>query len=230
MTGIPGRLCRSPNSWAGEGTRRRAEGREGSRVRPGLVGHRVLGEVGPQERGVQHVDRVRLPYQPLGLVGAVGRLDAPQVHAHPEGLGRLDRGHHVLIAGDQDRVGDRPVPGQRLHVRPDLRVHALLLAAGVQVAEPQLDPGHLGDDPLIDRRHPVARRVVPVDPEQIAADDLIGVLGDHLDQRDRVHPEIPARTGGEQQFARCGIDVADVHHDRVAGQDGERGGEFGHHL
>jgi hypothetical protein len=72
-------------------------------------------------------------------------------------------------------------------------VHALLLAAGVQVAEPELDPGHLGDDALVDGRHPVAGRVVPVDPEQLAADELVGVLGDDLDQRDRVDPEIPAR-------------------------------------
>jgi len=113
------------------------------------------------------------------------------VDPDPEGLGRLDRGDHVLIARDEDGVGDGPVPGQRLHVGPDLGVHALLLAARVQVAEPELDPGHLGDDPLVDGRHPVAGGVVPVDAEQFTADDLVGVLGDHLDQRDRVDPEIP---------------------------------------
>jgi hypothetical protein len=122
------------------------------------------------------------------------------------------------------------VPGQGLHVGPDLGVHALLLAARVQVAEPELDPGHLGDDPLVDGRHPVAGGVVPVDAEQFAADDLVGVLGDHLDQRDRVDPEIPPRARPEQQLTRRGIDIADVHHDRVAGQDGKRGCEIGHHL
>ena len=187
-------------------------------------------EVGPQERAVEHVDRVRFPDQALGLVGAVRRLDAPQVNPHAERLGRLDRWHHVLVARDEDRVGDRPVPGQGLHVRPDLGVHALLLTARVQVAEPELDPGHLGDDPLVDGRHPVAGGVIPVDAEQFAADQLVGVLGDHLDQRDGVDPEIPARARPEQQFTRRGIDIADVHHDRVAGQDGKRGSEFGHHL
>jgi hypothetical protein len=221
--GPAARACRSPNSWAGLRAQRR--------VRPArLGGGRVLGEVGAQERGVQHVDRVGFPDQPLGLVGAVRRLDAPQVDPHPVGLGRLDRGHHVLVARDEHRVGDGPVPGQRLHVRPDLRVHALLLAARVQVAEPQLDPGHLRDDPLVDGRHPVPGRVVPVDPEQLAPDQIVGVLGDQLNQRDRVDPEIAAGARPEEQFARRGINVANIHHDRVAGQDGKRGGEFGHHL
>ena len=218
---VDGRTGRSPNSWAGVGAvgEDPMDPRVGSDLGSGAA-VRVLGEVGPQERAVEHVNRVRLPDQALGLVGAVRRLDAPQVHPDAERLGRLDRGHHVLVARDQHRVGDGPVPGQRLHVRPDLGVHALLLAARVQVAEPELDPGHLGDDPLVDGRHPVPGGVVPVDPEQLAADDLVGVLGDHLDQRDGVDPEIAPRARTEQQFTRGRVDIADVHHDRVAGQDG----------
>ena len=152
-------VCRSANSWAASApsARARAPGRTSGPRRSGL------GEVGAQERALEHVDRVRLPDQALGLVGAVRRLDAPQVDPHAEGLGRLDRGDHVLVAGDEHGVGDGAVPGQRLQVRPDLGVHALLLAARVQVAEPQLDPGHLGDDPLVDGGHPVAGGVVPVD-------------------------------------------------------------------
>ena len=36
--------------------------------------------------------------------------------------------------------------------------------------------------------------------------------------------------GAEQQFPRGGVEIADVHQDRVAGQDGQRGGDIGHHL
>jgi hypothetical protein len=119
------------------------------------------------------------------------------VHPDAEGLGGLDGRHHVLVAGDQHRVGDRAVPGERLHVGADVGVHALLLAARVQVAEPQLDPGHLGDDALVDGRHPVPCRVVPVDAEQLAAEQLIGVLGDGLDEAYRVHAVLPPRAGPE---------------------------------
>jgi len=116
---------------------------------------------------------------------------------------------------------DQPlsVPGGR-------SVAAALLAAGVQVAEPQLDPGHLGDDALVNGGHPVAGRVVPVDPEQLAADDLVGVLGDDLDQRDRVDPEFAARAGSEQQLTCGGVNIPDVNHDRISGEDGHRGGSF----
>ncbi len=101
----------------------------------------------------------------LGLVGAVRRLHAPQVHPDAERLGGLDRWDHVLIAGDEDGLGDRAMPGQCLHVRADLGVHSLLLPARVEVAEPELDPRHLGNHPLVDGRHPVPGRVVPVHPE-----------------------------------------------------------------
>ena len=124
--------------------------------------------------GVERLHRVRLPHQALGLVGAERWLDAPQVHAHAVGLCALDRGHHVLVAREQHRVGDRAVAGQRLQVGADLGVHALLLAAVVEVAQPQLDPGELGDHPLVDGRHAVARRVEPVDPQQLAPQPLGG--------------------------------------------------------
>ena len=174
-----GRGRRSPKSWAGEGTvawtsvRRR-------------LGGRVPGEVGADERGVEHVHRVRLPYQALGLVGAVWRLDAPQMHPGAVGLRGLDGGHHVLVARDQHRVGDGTMPGQGLNVGADVGVHALLLAARVEVAEAELHPCHLGDDALIDGRHRVAGRVVPVDPEQLASEQLVGVFGNRLDEADRV--------------------------------------------
>ena len=104
------------------------------------------------------------------------------MHPDAERLRRLDGRDHVLVAGHQHRVGDRPVPGQRLHVGPDLGVHPLLLAARVQVAQAQLHQRHLGDDPLVERRHPVAGGVVPVDPQQLASDLLVGMLDQRLDE------------------------------------------------
>ena len=96
--------------------------------------------------------------------------------AHPERLGGLDGGDHVLVAGDQDRVAHGVVPGEGLQVAADLGVDALLLPAGVEVAQAHLYPGKLGDHSLVDRGHPVAGRVVPVDPQQLAGDALHRVL------------------------------------------------------
>src|SRR5579875_2169193 len=147
-----------------------------------LAGGLGPAEVRLDERSFQHLDRVGLPDQPLGLVGAIRRLHAPQVDPHSVGLSRLHRRDHVLVPGDQDRVGDRPVPGECLHVGTDLGVHPLLLATGVQVAKAQLDQRHRGDHPLVDGGHPVPSRVVPVHPEKLASDLVAGVLFERLDQ------------------------------------------------
>ena len=148
----------------------------------------------------------------------------------PKACAASTAGHHVLVARDQHRVGDRAVPGEGLHVGADVGVDALLLAACVQVAEAELDPGHLGDDALVDGGHPVAGRVVPVDAEQFAAEQLVGVLGDGLDEADRVDPVVPARAGAEEQLACGRVDIPDINHDRISGEDGHRGGEFAHRL
>ena len=185
-------------------------------------GRRLGREVRLDERALQHLDGVGLPDQALGLIGAVRWFHAPQVHPDAVGLGRFDGGDHVLVPGHQDRVGDRPVPGQRLHVGTDLGVYAFLLAAGVQVAEPQLDQRHLGDDPLIEGRHPVPGRVVPVDPQQLAPDLIIGLLDQRLDQLVRVDPVLAPGRGTEQQLAGRRVDIPDIHHDGVSGQQRER--------
>ena len=199
----------------------------GGRCLTGL-GHELAREVRLDEGPLEYVDGVRFPDQPLGLVGAVWRLDAPQVDPDAEGLGRLDRRDHVLVPGDQDGVGDGPVPGQRLHVGPDLGVYALLLATRVEVAEPQLDPRHLGDDALVDRGHPVPGCVVPVDPQQLAADVVLGVPGQSLDQLVGIDPVFLPGRSAEQQLTGRRIDVPDIDHDRVAGQQGQRRARFGH--
>ncbi len=201
----------------------RRAGRPGRRVGPGRPG-----EVRLKEGALEHLDRVRLPDQVLGLIGAVRRLDAPQVHPDAERLGGLDRGDHVLIAGDQDGVGDRAVSRQCLHVSADLGVDALLLPARVEVAEAELDPRHLRDDPLVDGRHPVPGRVVPVHPEQLAPDLIVRVPGERLDQLVGVNPVFAPRCGAEEQLARRRVDVADINHDRVAGEQRQWRTGFGH--
>jgi len=145
-----------------------------------------------------------------------------------ERLGGLHGRDHVLIAGHQDRVGDGPVPGQRLHVGADLGVHAFLLAACIEVAQAQLDQRHLGDDPLVDGRHPVPGRVIPVDPEQLAAHQLVGVPGQRLDQLVGVNPVLTPRSRAEQQFARGRVDITDIHHDGVAGKERKWRAVLGH--
>jgi hypothetical protein len=140
------------------------------------------------------------------------------VNAHSERLCGLDSRDHVLVAGHQDRVGDRPMPGKCFHIRTDLGVDALLLTARVQVAQPQLDPRHLSDHALVDGRHPVARGVVPVDPQQLASDLVFRMPGQCLDQLVRVDPVLAAGRGAEEQLACGRVDIADVDHDRVAGE------------
>src|ERR1035438_4969013 len=134
-------MGRLSNSWAGEGTAGGVSGPGGPGPRGGWGGRRMLlggdrlpGEVGLKEGTIQHLHRVRLPDQPLGLVGSERRLDTPQMNAAPDRLGGLHGGSHVLVPGDKHGVVDRAMPGQRLHIRADLRVHALLLAARVEVA------------------------------------------------------------------------------------------------
>ena len=94
-----------------------------------------MGEVRLEQRRFERLDGVGLPNEPLGLVGAEGRLDPPQVHPHPVRLGRLDGGHHVLVASEEDRVGDGAMAGQGLEIGADLGVDALLLAPLVEVAQ-----------------------------------------------------------------------------------------------
>ncbi len=175
------------------------------------------------ERPLEHLDGVRLPDEPLRLVGAVGRLDPPQVNPDPERLSRLDRRDHILIARYEDGVGDRPVPGQRLHVGPDLSVDALLLAAGVQVPEPQLDQRHLGDYPLVEGGHPVPGGVVPVHPEQLTSDMIVGLPDQRRDEPVGVDPVLAPGCSAEEQLASGRVDVPDIDHDRVPGEQWERG-------
>jgi hypothetical protein len=205
-------------------------GRLGWLGRGHRLGRRDPGEVRLEEGPVEDLHGVGFPDQALGLVRAERRFQAPQVHPDAVRLGRLDRGHHVLVAGHQHRVGDGPMPGQGFHVRADLRVHALLLAARVQVAEPQLHPGHLGDHPLVDGGHPVPGRVIPVDPEQFAADQAVGMPGERLDQLVRVDPVLPPGADAEQEFARRGVDITDINHDRVTRERGQRRDDVGHGI
>jgi len=191
-------------------------------ARGGGLGRKLPDEVGLEERALEYLDRVRLPDQALGLVRPVRGLDAPEVDPDAERLRGFHRGHHVLVAGHEDRVGDRAVPGQRLHVGADLGVHSLLLAARIQVAQAQLHPRHLGDDPLVDGGHPVPRRVVPVDPQQLAAHPVVRVPGERLDQLVRVDLVLAARGRAEQQLAGGRVDVPDVDHDGVAREQRQR--------
>ena len=133
------------------------------------------------------------------------------MHPHPVRLRRLDRGHHVFVAGDEHDVAHRAVPGQQLEVLPQLRVDALLLAGRVEVAEPDLDVRERGDLPLLDRGHPVPGGVVPVHPQQLAAGGAVGPGQQGTDQRLGRDPELPPRRAAEDQLADRRVEIPRVH-------------------
>jgi hypothetical protein len=133
-------------------------------------------------------------------------------------LGGLHGGQHVLVARQQHRVGDRTMPGQRLQVGAELGVHALLLALGVEVAEPQLHQGQVGDDALVHRGLPARRRVEPVHPQELAAELFVGAVGQRPDELLRGDPVLPAGAGVEQQGARGRVEIARVDEDGIAGR------------
>ncbi|CAM5665232.1 hypothetical protein SGRIM128S_07356 [Streptomyces griseomycini] len=82
-------------------------------ARHGLVGRgRAPGDVGLEEVEAEGALAVDLPEQRLGLVAALGRLDAPEVDPGAVPLRRLDRRDEVLVAAEQGGVADGAVPGQ----------------------------------------------------------------------------------------------------------------------
>jgi len=90
-------------------------------------------------------------------------LDAPQVHPTPNAWAASTRAP-CPVARAQHRVGDGPVPAAAPCPPGSGRPRPFWRPARVSCCRAQLDPGHLGDDPLVDGRHPVGRRRT-VDPE-----------------------------------------------------------------
>lgn len=135
----------------------------------------------------------------------------------------LDRRDQVLVTADQRRVADRPVSGQRLQIRADERVDALLLIVGVEVAQPDLDVGQLGDGLLLGGVDTAPGAVVPVHPQQTAVrEDRPGLVDEGLDQPLGVEVERPAVLVAGDQQTGGGVHIPGVDEDRV------RGGRLGH--
>ena len=115
------------------------------------------------------------------LVVVRGR--APQVDAGPVLLGLLDRVQQVLVAADQDHVGDRAFAGQAGEVGVQEGVDALLLVLAVvapdQLAQAQLEPVQHAQQALVAGRAGGRGGVVPVH----AQDRQAGLGGRALGQR-----------------------------------------------
>jgi hypothetical protein len=109
------------------------------------------------------------------------------------------------------------VPGQRLKVGAQLRVDALLLALRVEVAEPQLHQGQVGDHSLVDGGLPFRSGVEPVDPQELATEPLGRVCRQRADELLGGDAVLAPGTGVQQQRSGGGVQVTRVDENRVAG-------------
>lgn len=110
------------------------------------------------------VNRVSLLKQELRLVAPAG-LDTQKMDANPEFLRLLDPDSDILIAGHQDGVSHRPIPGEHDHVCHEQRIHPLLFPDCIHEAKPELQTRFEGECQMLGRW---TRRssIVPINPQQ----------------------------------------------------------------
>jgi hypothetical protein len=149
------------------------------------------------------------------------------VHLDPVVLGFVQTAPQVLVAAEQDDVGDRAVARQRGQVALQVGVHALLLdlvAVADQHTEPHLDVRQDAQRPVLGGGAGVVGAVVPEDPQHRQAGLAGGLPDDGLDQPGVVDHEGAARAvvgqhraGRPQQVARVDEHCAPVHDPPIHG-------------
>ena len=96
----------------------------------------------------------------------------------------LHLGHdlgQILLRTDQQRVADRLVAGQRGQVAPDLALHPFA-AARPQPAQPQLEPGQIGQRVVFRGPAALDGSLIPVAAQQREAGPLAGDAAEELEQ------------------------------------------------
>ena len=164
------------------------------------------------------VDAVGLHLEEAGD-GALLGADREDVDADAAGLGHLDEAAQVLVAGDEEDVGDGAVCGELEEVLADEGVDAFLDAGGVEGAQADLDVGVEGEALVAVGDGGVARGgVIPVGAQEIGvgAVDGGGFLAQGLDGLLLVEADAVAADGGaEEVLDGLGEKVSGVDEDSV---------------
>jgi len=150
-------------------------------IAAGGLGSRDEIHKGPQVRAGDLHDVIAFLAQRPGDRPVPVRRDVHDEDPQPE---ILYLGHdlgQVLLRADDDRVADRVIPGQRGQVTVHLGFHALA-PARPHPAQPQLDPGQVGQRVVLGTAAALDRRLVPVAAQHRQAGTVPGQPGEQLDQ------------------------------------------------
>ena len=107
--------------------------------------------------------------------------DVHDEHPDAEILDVGDDLGQILFGADQQRVADRVVPGQRGQVAADLAFHAFA-AARPQPAQPQLQPGEIGQRVVLRGAAALDGSLIPVAAQQREAGPFPGDAAEELEQ------------------------------------------------
>ena len=136
--------------------------------------------------------------------------DDPQ----PEILHLGDDLGEILLCADDDGITHCVVPGQRRQVAVHLGFDALA-AAGTDPAEPQLDPGEVGQCVVLGTAPSFDRRLIPVAAQHRQAGAIPGQPGEQLDQACVVPGDGLALTGSVDGHGAIGKRIARIHEKRA---------------
>ena len=140
--------------------------------------------------------------------------DVHDDHSEPEILHLGNDLGEILFRADDDRITHRAVPGQRGEVAVHLGFHALA-AAGTGPAEPQLDPGKVGQRVVLGTAPSLDRRLIPVAAQHRQAGTIPGQPGEQLDQARVIPGGGLTLTRSVDGHGAIGEHVARVHEKRA---------------
>ena len=164
-------------------------------------------------RGDLH-DVIALLAQRLGDCPVAGRHDVDDGHPHPEILHLGDDLGEVLLGADDDRVADRMVPGQRGQVALHLGFHALA-PSRAHPAEPQLEPGEIGQRLMFGIALSLDDRLIPVTPQHGQAGAVPAEPGEKLDQARVIPGNGAALAGPVNRHGAVSEHIARIHEQRT---------------
>src|SRR5690606_35651457 len=172
-------------------------------------------DVRPQVAGADLDEVVALLPQHPGDRPVAVDGDVHDGDADAEVLGVADDLREVLVAADQDRVGERAVAGEGHQVAVDLGVDALA-AAGADAAEPQLEAGQFGQRVVLGGAAALDRGLVPVAAQEGQSGPFSGEVAQELQEPAEVPRDGVAMACAVHRHRAVGQQVAGVYEQRAA--------------